>query len=204
MGRMRALLSFLSQLQLSSCHIRTGATAVPPAASPAGTSSDHRSQRFQAIPAVAHHARCQTPLQAPIVQPSHTSISIPLGSIDLFGEYRIAPNHHRKRKRVEPIFSDRLEKPNNKPAAFGDIQFKIRKMVSGLRFRSNRCQKRCIRLYIWILTHLRATRSGRHRFAPRARRDGGPGQWQASRRQTQRSKAKKIKQLCYRARQEGP
>ncbi|WIA30075.1 hypothetical protein OEZ86_000170 [Tetradesmus obliquus] len=73
-------------------HLLARAPAVPPAASPAASpasSSDHRSQRFLAIPAVAHHARCQTPLQAPIVQPSHTSISIPLGSINLYGNYSV-------------------------------------------------------------------------------------------------------------------
>lgn len=39
--------------------------------------------------AVAHAQMFSRPLTAPIVEPSHTSISMPLGSIDLYGNYSI-------------------------------------------------------------------------------------------------------------------
>lgn len=51
--------------------------------------NDYRAARFLAIPAVAHHSRVHTPLQAPIVQPSHTSITVPLGTVDLHGVYSV-------------------------------------------------------------------------------------------------------------------
>lgn len=40
-------------------------------------------------PAVAHHESFHTPLTVPIVQPSHQVISIPLGSMDLYGNYSV-------------------------------------------------------------------------------------------------------------------
>lgn len=40
-------------------------------------------------PAVAHHDLFRTPLSAPIVQPSHQIISLPLGGVDLYGNYSI-------------------------------------------------------------------------------------------------------------------
>eukprot|EP00878_Enallax_costatus_P002593 GHUV01002775.1.p1 GENE.GHUV01002775.1~~GHUV01002775.1.p1 ORF type:complete len:222 (+),score=45.12 GHUV01002775.1:144-809(+) len=52
-------------------------------------SSGAADHRRVVTPAVAHHDLVRTPLSAPIVQPSHQMISIPLGSVDLYGNYSI-------------------------------------------------------------------------------------------------------------------
>lgn len=39
--------------------------------------------------AVVHYNLCRTPLQTRLVEPSHTSVSVPLASTDLFGNYTL-------------------------------------------------------------------------------------------------------------------
>lgn len=46
-------------------------------------------QRRHVVPSVAHFDFVKTPLSAPLIQPSHQMISLPLGSVDLYGNYSI-------------------------------------------------------------------------------------------------------------------
>eukprot|EP00882_Tetradesmus_deserticola_P000500 GHRQ01000551.1.p2 GENE.GHRQ01000551.1~~GHRQ01000551.1.p2 ORF type:complete len:207 (+),score=58.44 GHRQ01000551.1:248-868(+) len=85
------LLSFQSSERMprteSAVQSNDGSPVMLPAACPAA--SDQRLQRTLPTAAAARHARFQPPLQAPVKQPSHTCISIPLGSIDLYGNYSV-------------------------------------------------------------------------------------------------------------------
>jgi len=55
--------------------------------SPSAPQHKHRVAKLNA--AAAHHQLTRTPLQAPFMQPSHTNISMPLGLIDLYGNYSV-------------------------------------------------------------------------------------------------------------------